>query len=357
MLRKSDSDERDLLMAVWRADAEGWWRWRRRYDLETCPARFHSLFPLLSRRLPGEVLGLADARILRGVYRYHWTRNQLFKKRLSEALQALNDSSIESLVLDDLALALAGYQDLGTRPLLHTSLLVRPQARDLAVRVLERIGWEPELRPGVVSCHLVDRHHPKRSLSLLSSASDGWWRGEEDWWQAAQRATECPGLAPEHALQRLLLRAYEGTAPLLWVSDGCALLQQNPDFHWSRFFDSCQRRRIALLVSTALTEVGEWVELPDQVHAWVATCRPDWGERLYTLARRERFPAWSRFVQDYLNFLTWTQPGEAARLRSMEQFLRHRWELDRFSPRPRLHSLWRRLRSRLGRIWRGVCTG
>ena len=102
-----DSTQLSLLKACLAPadEVERHWRaWREQADLDSLDDASNRLLPLLYRRL--EAAGIADPDMarLRGVYRYHWCRNQLLLAELRRLLPALRELGVEVLLLKGAAL-------------------------------------------------------------------------------------------------------------------------------------------------------------------------------------------------------------------------------------------------------------
>ncbi|MCA1552816.1 MAG: nucleotidyltransferase family protein, partial [Chloroflexi bacterium] len=85
---------------------EAWREYRTALDLDHIDHGSQRLLPLLYRNLLA--LGIDDPLLTRikGVYRYHWLRNQLQLQFLATLLRALDESGVPVLVLKGAALAL-----------------------------------------------------------------------------------------------------------------------------------------------------------------------------------------------------------------------------------------------------------
>ncbi|MGH3055998.1 MAG: nucleotidyltransferase family protein, partial [Gaiellaceae bacterium] len=100
-----------LRSALFEEDAarEAWARWRAANTPESADPGSARLFPLAYRNLVSAGIPEPDLAQLRSAYRAAWFRNQLLLKRAAEALQALNEAGIPTLVLKGVALAVAHY--------------------------------------------------------------------------------------------------------------------------------------------------------------------------------------------------------------------------------------------------------
>lgn len=88
---------------------------------------------------PIEVMGQLEARYLQTV-----AKNLAFRSELRRILGALEDFSIDTIVLKGAALAEAAYGNIGLREMLDVDILVRPENADLAFVVVEKLGYSPK---------------------------------------------------------------------------------------------------------------------------------------------------------------------------------------------------------------------
>mgnify|MGYP001274443153 CR=1 FL=1 len=128
-------------------EIEGHWRaWREHIDLDHLDEASNRQLPLLYRRL--EAAGLADPDMgrLRGIYRYHWCRNQLLLAELKRLLAALRERGVEVMLLKGAALIHRHYRDPGIRPMSDLDILVRPSDMGAVYALLRERGWQPAVQ-------------------------------------------------------------------------------------------------------------------------------------------------------------------------------------------------------------------
>jgi hypothetical protein len=119
----------DLLRA---ATAEGaacrssFFRWIAGRTLDDATAAEHALLPLLARNLERHGVDHPVLPRLRGVYRYHWTRNRLLLERARTALDELRALGTEVLIAGRAAVLLGCYPDPGCRPLDVVDVVTAP---------------------------------------------------------------------------------------------------------------------------------------------------------------------------------------------------------------------------------------
>ncbi|MEL6161597.1 MAG: nucleotidyltransferase family protein [Cyanobacteria bacterium J06554_11] len=120
---------------------KAWQQWRDHVDIETLDPDSHhvlsALYPALAR------YQVADPHIgrLKGVYRRTWYGNQLLLKRWNVTFEMLAKAGIETVLLGEMALLAACYQDFGARTFTQLDLLMSPSATQHALEILAQIGW------------------------------------------------------------------------------------------------------------------------------------------------------------------------------------------------------------------------
>jgi hypothetical protein len=339
---------------------EAWNRWRGANTLEDCPLTEHRLLPLIFRRLQNQGLSPADQRILRGVYRFHWTRNQLALRAAQQAVVALQQAGISCLVLKGLALLLHTYQDRGVRPMWDFDLLVHPDRRDDALDALASLGWtSPVPAPDLSakhSHHLVQEGGLELDLHWCSLHQSRWLNADDDFWAASQPlalsdAVEMRCLCPEHNFLHICVHGVNSDTdnPLRWVCDARQILATHP-LDWEKFLRAVKQHRVVLTTRLGLGYLREVVRapVPEAVLQRLAEMPVGWHDRLYfetQVQQRSLLHYWALPCLEYLRFEA--RPSLAGFL----DYLRRRWGLSSFVQLPfsGLVRLRRRLLQKLSR--------
>ena len=151
------------------AAADAWTELTGRVDLsDLWDAEVYRLLPLVWKNL-GPAVGADHEARLRGLYRKAWVQNQHLLRRAAEAVHALGEAGIESLLLKGVPLTVAYYGDVGVRPMGDVDVLVRPEQAVDAFRILEGLGYG--------------------TLSIRSPGSSRWEReGDDDWYRRLRHA-------------------------------------------------------------------------------------------------------------------------------------------------------------------------
>jgi len=329
-----------LLKAAFEPDrvvaAQHWLRWREQNTLDACEHRLHRLLPLIYRRLEKAPIDNADLAILRGVYRYNWTRNQLLARSAAESILALQNAAVDVLVLKGMALAHVGYADIGARPMQDFDILIKPEQRPLALQVLAQQGWKPTYPVPDVSAqhacelknelgHLLDLHWYSNSQCCWPEIDrDFWLRSQPFKLQGVLTRTLAPG---DLLLQVCLHAAKDGVEPVGWPADAIVLLHQSPDL--SAFLQEACQRRSVLSLHLTLHHLREALKAP--VPEWLLqqlrNTPVPWIDRLYYWCKIRGGWSWSFWLTPLLEY--WR--GER---RGFLHFLRRRWGLQRIRQIP-----------------------
>ena len=141
--RDLSPDERALLVAATQsrdAARAAWEEWRGSSRLETAGPRSQALFGQLYANVVGDLEG-PETSLLRGVYKRTWYANQVLLGRMQALASCLRREGVSPLVLNDAALALGYYADLGHRPIDCLDLLVPAAAWDRSLAAAAGDGW------------------------------------------------------------------------------------------------------------------------------------------------------------------------------------------------------------------------
>ncbi|MBD2578878.1 nucleotidyltransferase family protein [Oscillatoria sp. FACHB-1406] len=141
---------------------ECWQQWIATVDIEKIATESYRLLPLVYRNLSERENAELPAR-LKGIYRRTWLENQVIVKHLTEIFKQFSHSGIEAILLNDAALCLCDYPDIGSRTIHNFNLLVRPERALEALERLSTIGWVSQAKiPTKLSKfpHSLELKHP-----------------------------------------------------------------------------------------------------------------------------------------------------------------------------------------------------
>lgn len=142
--RDLTSDERVLLVAATHAgDAAraAWEQWKGTHGLETAGPRSQALFGQLYANVVGDLEG-PETTLLRGVYKRTWYANQVLLGRMQALATRLAREGVSPLLLNDAALALGYYADLGHRSIDCLDLLVPAASWESSLAAARSEGWQ-----------------------------------------------------------------------------------------------------------------------------------------------------------------------------------------------------------------------
>lgn len=131
-----------LLLSPTLAEA-AWRRWLASTDLDRPDDRSFRLLPALSGRMPVWLANEPRRAVLLGICRRVWSRNQIQRKLLSDAVQILVAAGIERVAATGPIVWGPLYWPLGAiRPIARVDLLLEPALVRPAFEALSRAGWK-----------------------------------------------------------------------------------------------------------------------------------------------------------------------------------------------------------------------
>lgn len=182
-------EKRNLLKAALldKGALECWQQWFATVDIEKIDTESYRLLPLVYRNLSERENSQLPAR-LKGIYRRTWLENQVIVKHLTEIFKQFTHSGIEALLLNDAAVCLGDYPDIGSRTIHNFNLFVRPERALESINLLSKIGWiaRSKIPTKMVKFpHSIEFKHPSgQCLNLRwylfgdgfqEAATEGFW--------------------------------------------------------------------------------------------------------------------------------------------------------------------------------------
>jgi hypothetical protein len=273
-------DQTQLLRAAVLTGEEAraaWTRWRARNTPDTTDRGSTRLLPLVYRNIGREGLDDADLARLKGAYQAAWYQNQLLFRSTAQALRALHEAGIPTMLLKGVGLAVAHYRDAGVRPMLDADVLVPWHDAGRALAVLREAGWASEAGtaavPGLATSHAEHLHDPSgKTLDLHRSALTQ--AGEDDAFWAAAVDVELLGV-PTRTLcpsDHLLHAAAHGASwnavpPVRWMADASTVARSaGGALDWERLVAEATRRRVTVVLTAALEHLADAVGLETPPH-------------------------------------------------------------------------------------------
>jgi len=193
---------------------------------------------------------------------------------LRRTLDAFAATGVEALAFKGAAVAYTHYPYPHLRPRVDTDLLVRDQDRTRAVRVLEGLGYRPQLaveRDAIFTqttfyldtvghlSHLIDLHWRIANRPLFRDL----FAFDELALEAVSipligAAAKCPG-----SIHSLLLACIHPVAhhhcewPLIWLTDVSLLAERLSDSEWRRFRTTAIEKKVSLICKRTFQLVQE----------------------------------------------------------------------------------------------------
>lgn len=296
--------QRYLLQACLLRNADearaAWKKWKACVDLDDLDPASFRIMSLAYRRMIDLGIDDPDAGRMKGLYRYHWTRNQLAWRGKDRILRGLEALGIPTLLLKGAALSRTVYREPATRGMHDLDVLVPVKDAARAMDYLQGEGW------------VAQHFDAKRTIDLFHGCSflhpdfgelDLHWhvmrsgcreeRTAELW--AASRQLKADGI-PTRALcpADMLLHACEhGMHPspaseLQWLVDSATIIRSSgDDFDWGRLVDQARKFQLVLMVRRTLHFLRRHLDPGVQGEALAALD----AERVTKLERVEYFLA------------------------------------------------------------------
>lgn len=336
-----------------------WQRWRAEADIDHLDDAANRLLPLLYRQLEAVHLDDPEVPRLRGIYRYHWCRNQLLLAELRELLAALHGAGIEVMLLKGAALIERYYRDPGLRPMSDLDLMVPLAAMDAACAVLTRLGWTPKLPTDLHAIrtwrttHALDFTRERNGrisevdLHWTPLPRATWPDAEAPFWARAQR-TQVHGtpvylLDPTDQLLHACLHGgpWNAMPPYRWVADAIWILRADGErIDWQRLLGEARRLNAFTMLQATLgyLHASFRVSIPPPVIDRLRRSRPSPYEMLeFRMQTREI----AGLRVDQLLLLEWfnhsrafRDTGTLKRLAAFPRYLLQTWKLARWSQVP-----------------------
>ena len=328
------------------------------------------LLPLAFQNLRAQGVDHPVLGRFKGVYRRVWYESRQVFHRTAPAVRTLQEAGIDPLVLDDAALALAGYAPPALRPVARLDLLVHSPDLQPAVEALRRAGWRSpsdgtadDLRfadylqvfsPGTEEAEVRlrwevlpgGRDRFERPASLSAGLLPGWPETPVGW------------LHPTFQLLRIVVLRHRADGPSFhWVADAIHLLRSHGDtIDWFRLQQAAKEHRVTGLLATGFQYLvaSFGAAVPAAVEAELERHRAPVMERIADAVRssgrgRNGFPArtpetlWAELL-GYLERKRYL--GDPVRaILEFSHLLRYRWRLG--GRREILPALFRNGASRL----------
>ena len=327
-----------------RAD-EAWELLRVDLDVDQLGPAQQRLLPTLHRNLVARHVQDVDLERLKGVYRRTWSENQLLCQQASEALDALRQNGVPTMLLKGAGLVSLGVHSFGARPMRDIDILVPTAQANRALDALAREGWGPKRDPHINSfdhaqtlarCggREVDLHwHIAHALQLPGAHAGS----DDDFWQRAVAVTfggaTTTTLSPTDHLMHAIVHGmqFHETA-LVWVLDAAALIDTGL-IDWELLVAEAGCRHVVLPVRSALGWLHDHDirSIPTAVLAQLADAPV--SKRDVRNDRLRNQPPPSGLSDIRLGLWRWaaanTHNSVPRAIVTLPEFLRRYWHLDR----------------------------
>jgi hypothetical protein len=264
-----------LRACLWKGETAlaAWNEWRRREpDLAKVEYGSMRLLPLAYLNLGRRLAGDPDAGWLKDAYRIDWAATQISLNAGWRAIDALQATGIEVLLLKGAALIQEFYPGPGARPIADVDIAVRPTRVPDAVSALQAAGFAPvedEPERLLATRHsLAFRDRDGREVDLHRGVL---WRPglDEEFWRRSY-AREVPGTRARilDRADQLLHVCAHGAAwnpihPVRWAADAFKILEPRDSgfkvsglaeegLDWDRLVAMAERGRLSLPLGEAL---------------------------------------------------------------------------------------------------------
>jgi hypothetical protein len=259
-----------------------WRKWRQGIDLDDLDNSCFRIMSLVYRRMVDLGIDDPDLARIKGLHRYHWTRNQLAWRGKDEVVRALQEKGIPTLLLKGAALSRTVYPEPTTRGMHDLDILVPVASAATAMGLLTARGWVAQ---HVDAVRTIDYLHACSFLHPEFGELDLHWHvlrsccqeaRDNEMWQAA-RDFSFAGVATKILCpaDQLLNACEHGQHPspasaLQWLVDATFIVRNSPaPFDWPRLIDQTRRARLVLTVRRSLHFIRRHFEpaLPREVLA------------------------------------------------------------------------------------------
>ena len=290
-----------VLTAIFSPEAEArsaFSSWRARLDLHgPFNSEVFRLLPLLYLRL--RELGIQDDLLprLKGVYRQAWVRNTTLFNETSNAVAALEQAGIPTLILKGAPLALVSYSKPAARPMADLDVAVPKERLAEAIRVLATAGWSsPRTSLAALAVSHAAPFHDARGdefdlhWHILTETSG---KPVEARFLETARPFDLDGvrtrmLDPALALVHVLVHGLRTNPvpPVRWVADGLTLIRRSDDLNWGLLVEFARAAQVTQRVRLGLAFVARYFDakVPAETLEVLVASRPSLVERAETAA-------------------------------------------------------------------------
>ncbi|MHC4455090.1 MAG: nucleotidyltransferase family protein, partial [Planctomycetota bacterium] len=274
------SKEKELLLQAALLDKEhsinAWQQWKKTVDLEGHHDNgSYSLFPLLYKNLQRYGVNDPFMKRLKGIFRLEWYKNQRLFYDMSKIIQYLNDTGIQVMTLNCLALITLYYKNFAVRPLADLGILVPTSQALLTIGTLKKAGW-------IQSTNLKDDflcyQHSVQFKDQSGKELDLHWHllfescqedSDRDFWDGAVpiRVNEVStyALNPTDNLFYVVVQGVRLNTepPIRWIADAMSIINStDSEIDWPRLIKQAKKSRLIIPIKEALNYLHEKFQAP-----------------------------------------------------------------------------------------------
>jgi hypothetical protein len=255
------------------AARRAWKKWKERVDLDDLDPSSFRIMSLVYRRMVELGIDDPDAGRIKGLYRYHWTRNQLAWRGKDRILRTLGDMGIDTLLLKGAALSRTVYPEPATRGMHDLDILVPVSGAKPAMDLLRSEGWIAqhfaadqtiELFHGCSFVHPefgeLDLHwHAMRSGCRVDSDDALWAAVRPIVANGIPTKVLCPADLFLHACEHGMNPSH--VSAMQWMVDATFIIRHSPaPFDWERLIDQARKFRLVIMVRRTLGYIRDHFE-------------------------------------------------------------------------------------------------
>jgi len=247
------------------AARRAWKKWKERVNLDDLDPSCFRIMSLVYRRMIELGIDDRDAGRIKGVYRYHWTRNQIAWRGKDRIVRALGELGIDTLLLKGAALSRTVYPEPTTRGMHDLDILVPVPAAEAAMALLKKEGWIAQHFDAVRTIELfhgcsflhpeygeLDLHwHVMRSCCRSDGDAELWAAARSLVAEGIRTKVLCPADMFLHACEHGMHPS--PASALQWMVDATFIIRNSSaPFDWARLVDQARKFRLVLMVRRTL---------------------------------------------------------------------------------------------------------
>jgi Uncharacterised nucleotidyltransferase len=371
LLLRAALDEPATALTAWR-------EWLRTEDLDGIDAAGYALLPSVHRNLQRGDADIPEGERLRGVFRRTWYTGQVLTSQASEAIAALEQAGVTTLLLKGAALiALEPDAMSGVRHMADVDVLVPESKLDEAIALLTAAGWQPEFSLRALRSYRHVLHGVSFARAGTSNLDLHWHAleeacqpgADEPFWAASRAVTfggvETRVLSAEDLLLHVCVHGTRGKPARVihWVIDALRHIdREGEDLDWDRLVRRARSLHLSLALGESLrylaTEFG--AAIPESTLEALERSHHGGAERFDFRAKGAPPTLFWSIAADttrYLRLSAGTNP--LRRTIGFFTYLQHLWVLDSpwRVPLEGARRTWGRARETRFRLWRPLRDG